>query len=189
MVRTAGFIFGVCLVVAVFVLVLRPGEGPQPGVSTGRETAPAPAESLEAVAAVAEPPGPAPGPAENRLHGEQPPEPAPIVAMGDTGATTASGAETSTPTQAGGAESGPTKSDSSAETLAAPASSYLFWSPFRSAWAAAGFAGRLSAATDVPVEVVEAEPGSFRVGFRYRDEAERRARVDLIEAITGLELE
>jgi hypothetical protein len=66
---------------------------------------------------------------------------------------------------------------------------HLFWSPFRSEWAARGFATRLTAATAVPVEVVEEGRGKYRVGFDYRDEAERRERAARIETITGLELE
>ena len=67
--------------------------------------------------------------------------------------------------------------------------SHLFWSPFRSEPAAQGFAGRLSAATDVAVTVTKASPASYRVGFAYRDETERRALIERIESLTGLELE
>ena len=67
--------------------------------------------------------------------------------------------------------------------------SYLFWSPFRSEWAARGFAGRLTASTQVPVEVVNLGPGKYRVAFRYRDETERLARIAHIESVTGLNLE
>ena len=69
------------------------------------------------------------------------------------------------------------------------ASSYLFWSPFRSEWSAQGFAGRLSSATQVPVEVVSTGPGKYRVAFSYQDETERLARIERIETITGLKLE
>ena len=65
---------------------------------------------------------------------------------------------------------------------------YRFWSPFRSEWAAAGFAGRLTQATDVPVEVFREGPTEYRVGFSYQDEAERQARMSRIETITGLEI-
>jgi len=66
---------------------------------------------------------------------------------------------------------------------------FLFWSPFRSMWAAEGFARRLTAATQVPVEVVDGGPGNYRVAFGYHDELQRRARVDRITTITGLTLE
>ncbi len=67
--------------------------------------------------------------------------------------------------------------------------SHLFWNPFRSEPAARGFADRLSTATDVAVVVTEEGPASYRVGFDYRSEAERRALIERIETITGLELE
>jgi len=68
-------------------------------------------------------------------------------------------------------------------------SRYLVWTPFRSHWAAEGFARRLTLATDVPVEVVNETPGHYQVVFRYRDEGERQTMVEQIEAVTGLELE
>ena len=66
---------------------------------------------------------------------------------------------------------------------------YLFWSPFRSTWAAEGFAGRLTVSTQVPVDVVTTAPGEHRVAFSYRDETERLARIQRIESVTGLKLE
>lgn len=66
---------------------------------------------------------------------------------------------------------------------------YRVWSPFRSEWAANGFARRLLLATDVPVEVVNESPGNYQVVFSYRDDGERQALVERIEAVTGLELE
>jgi hypothetical protein len=72
----------------------------------------------------------------------------------------------------------------------APAvSRYRVWSPFRSEWAANGFARRLAMATDVPVEVVNESPGNYQVIFSYRDDGERQAMVERIETVTGLELE
>lgn len=76
------------------------------------------------------------------------------------------------------------------EALASSAeATHRFWSPFRSEWAARGFAGRLTSATQVPVEVIEAGPGNYRVAFRYQDETERLARIQRIETVTGLKLE
>jgi len=66
---------------------------------------------------------------------------------------------------------------------------HLFWSPFRSEWSARGFADRLTAATQVPVEVINAGPGEYRAAFSYQDETERLARIERIETITGLKLE
>jgi hypothetical protein len=68
-------------------------------------------------------------------------------------------------------------------------SRYLVWSPFRSRWAAQGFARRLTLATEVPVEVVNEAPGNYQVVFSYRNDGERQAMVRRIEAVTGLELE
>jgi len=68
-------------------------------------------------------------------------------------------------------------------------SRYQVWSPFRSEWAAQGFARRLALATDVPMEVVNEAPGSYQVVFNYRDAGERQTLVQHIESVTGLELE
>jgi Na+-transporting methylmalonyl-CoA/oxaloacetate decarboxylase gamma subunit len=68
-------------------------------------------------------------------------------------------------------------------------SRYLVWSPFRSEWAAKGFARRLTLATEVPMEVINEGPENFQVVFGYRDEDERQALVTQIENVTGLELE
>ena len=68
-------------------------------------------------------------------------------------------------------------------------SRYLVWSPFKSEWAAQGFARRLTLATDVPVEVRNEGSGNFQVVFSYRDDSERQAMVRQIETVTGLELE
>lgn len=68
-------------------------------------------------------------------------------------------------------------------------SRYRVWSPFKSQWAAQGFARRLTRATDVPMEVVNEGTGNFQVIFSYRDDGERLARIKRIETVTGLELE
>jgi len=69
------------------------------------------------------------------------------------------------------------------------ARTHIFWSPFRSEWAARGFARRLTNATQIPIEIVEAGSGRYRVSFDYRDEAQRQEHVERIESITGLQLE
>jgi len=66
---------------------------------------------------------------------------------------------------------------------------YQVWSPFRSEWAAQGFARRLALATDVPMEVVNEASGNYQVVFNYRDDGERQTLVQRIETVTGLELE
>jgi hypothetical protein len=81
------------------------------------------------------------------------------------------------------------QTDSSGERDNAGSGTYTFWSPFRSVWAAQGFARRLTAATQVPVEVVNGGPGNYRVAFSYQDEQQRRTRMDRITTITGLTLE
>jgi hypothetical protein len=68
-------------------------------------------------------------------------------------------------------------------------SRYRVWSPFRSEWAANGFARRLALATDVPMEVVNESPQNYQVVFSYRDDGERQALVEHIQTVTGLELE
>ena len=69
------------------------------------------------------------------------------------------------------------------------ARTHIFWSPFRSEWAARGFARRLTNATQIPIEIVEAGSSQYRVSFDYRDEAQRQEHVERIESITGLQLE
>jgi hypothetical protein len=69
------------------------------------------------------------------------------------------------------------------------AQTYIFWRPFRSEWAANGFARRLTNATQIPIEVVEAGSGKYRVSFDYRNESQRLEHVERIESITGLQLE
>jgi hypothetical protein len=68
-------------------------------------------------------------------------------------------------------------------------SRYQVWSPFRSEWAARGFARRLTLATDVPMDVVNEEPGNYQVVFSYRDDGERQTLIRHIKSVTGLELE
>ncbi len=81
------------------------------------------------------------------------------------------------------------QADSSDPAASGGAGLHLFWSPFRSEWSAQGFARRLSSATRVPVEVVAAGTGQYRVAFSYQDETERLAHIERIETITGLQLE
>lgn len=66
---------------------------------------------------------------------------------------------------------------------------YAFWSPFRSEWAAIGFARRLTKATEIDIDVIEEGRGRYRAAFNYRDEGQRLEILERIESITGLELE
>ena len=79
--------------------------------------------------------------------------------------------------------------ETTSHAAVAAASRYQVWSPFRSEWAANGFARRLGLATDVPMEVVNESPGNYQVVFSYSDDGERQALVERIETVTGLELE
>lgn len=179
MMRTAGILLGSVLMLALFVLVLSAGDyAPQPESASGGDAlsqtdAGEPAtpgevpvghgeDSTEVPAAVAAATGDAPGPE-----------------VDDSGLVL--------DPQAWNHALGP--GAGSPEDDAGNPSRYPVWTPFRSHWAAEGFARRLTLATDVPVEVVNETPGHYQVVFRYRDEGERQTMVEQIEAVTGLELE
>jgi hypothetical protein len=182
--RTIGFLSGVCLTIAGFLLVLHLLDSQPPETVAETPLPPPPEAHSRVVAASAgqvdiEPPAnasaqavPAPQavetadsetPVDGSASAPQPPQQPDIQAAAPV---TASDREDS-------GESG----------------SFLFWSPFRSVWAAEGFARRLTSATRVPVEVVDAGPGEYRVAFSYQDDTERLARINRIETITGLKLE
>jgi len=220
MIRTIGFLAGVFLTVATFLLLLD-----IPGKSSDAPTAivaqadviPAGKESDEAA-----PPDHESGVADGdpgkgfveSTPGGPPAEPSEVSTDLAARAHFAQEGNTSDPvlapdhqsgTSDGGSQSGSDASepdethrleiqqqvaaDDSDREHSDDANTYLFWSPFRSAWAARGFAGHLSSATQVPVEVVHTGPGKYRVAFSYQDETQRLARIRHIETITGLELE
>ena len=170
MMRATGFLLGTLLVLAVFVFV--PGEGTAPSslqapVNRVAATEPAPSERVEPplaeAAAVDE---------ESLLE------------------VTSSGLELDP--QTWNASLAAYEAVSGNEAIAddtTKTSRYQVWSPFRSEWAAQGFAQRLTLATNVPVEVVNEGPRNYLVVFSYRDELERQALVEHIETVTGLELE
>ena len=176
MIRASGFLLGILLMLAVFLLALSVEVSPPPMqvlVSSEADTShqviePEPTEGVpveEAVNSVAPS-------ASASLEESQ------LSAWGD------------------GPEVNPQpgiQSMASNETAyreeSAKMSRYLVWSPFRSKWAAQGFARRLTLATGVPVEVINQESASFQVVFSYRDDQERQAMVTQIETVTGLELE
>jgi hypothetical protein len=184
MIRTIGFLSGVCLTVAALLLVLDPRESQQPAIVTQATGNTTPEELSGVVAAIAEQVDVAQG--GNESDQTIPPEHVSGTADGEP----QNGFE-----QAGLDQDqrldvqAEAQTDDSGREDSGDAGTYLFWSPFRSEWAARGFAGRLTSATQVPVEVINAGPGEYRAAFSYRDETERLARIERIETITGLELE
>jgi hypothetical protein len=177
--RTTGFLLGCLLMLGVFALVLTGSHtppGPQPpkaAISRALET-----ESLQPVEPVV--PTVVSAPAENEND------------TGDAPMATAS----SSPPGSRHLDLNPQTWNQATEYYAAiehretaGQSRQALWTPFRSQWAAQGFARRLALATEVPVEVVSESPGVYQVVFRYHDDAERRAHLQRIETITGLELE
>ncbi len=184
MIRATGFLLGSLLVLAVFLFVLGDDvvTSPDPApVSHAAETLPPPVEPAVA---------------------EEHPEAAVVDNVENPVAETASVDEKNwLEVTSSGLELDPETWDASLATYEkvsgnAPvpentvqASRYKVWSPFHSKWAAEGFAQRLTQATDVPVEVINDEPGNYQVVFSYRDDAERQLLVEQIETVTGLELE
>lgn len=75
-----------------------------------------------------------------------------------------------------------------ADSLARDLSWYSFWNPFRSEIAANGFVSQLEKVTGIDYRVVKIETGVYEVAFAYRDDAERRAKLEQISLATGLEL-
>lgn len=177
--RTTGFLVGCLLILAVFALLLtdiRPASD-----TPARQTAAAPVpESVTA---------PLPGPAVQAVENIDADN---EIDAGDTPARVVLG----TAPGARQLDLTPQTWNQATEHYAATErgetadlSLQALWSPFRSQWAAQGFARRLALATEVPVEVVNESPGVYQVVFRYRDAAERRSHLQRIESITGLELE
>jgi hypothetical protein len=184
MMRTIGFLSGVCLTVAAFLWVLHPRESQPPETVARSPLSPAADARSWVGAAIAE-------------HVDTG-SPANASAQAVPAPQAAGTAESETPGASNASAPGPARQrDVQAAARLAPSDredssepgSFLFWSPFRSAWAAEGFARRLTSATEVPVEVVDAGPGKYRVAFSYQDDAERLARINRIETITGLKLE
>jgi len=63
-----------------------------------------------------------------------------------------------------------------------------FWNPFRSELAARGFVSRLEKVTGLDYRIIKVEPGVYQVGFAYTSDDERRSKILLISAATGLDL-
>lgn len=173
MMRMAGILLGSLLMTAFFLLVLNSGYQPPPVESAADSETPIQTDT-----------GGAPtSPEVPDVYGDDKVAAPAAIAAADPGPGLMNerGSEDTDPR--------PVVDDTSAAHHTAPLSRYPVWTPFRSQWAAAGFARRLTLATDVPVEVVNAAPGDYRVVFRYRDEGERQTMIRQIEAVTGLELE
>jgi hypothetical protein len=219
MIRMAGFLLGVCLTVAVLLYVLQPEllprdedvqagaatppaqlsatiqladrqpavKSPEPAKPAGEEppiSAVFTAESLQGVSDSEAGPDTLPDgrTAVNETAVNQDALPAEVTADTLQGVTATATDPYSLPQDMHGIETVVTE-DHLAD------SQYVFWTAFRSRWAAEGFAGRLTRVTEVPVEVVDTGSGTYRVGFSYRHEAERLVRVERIETVTGFELE
>jgi len=177
MTRAIGMLVGVLLMLWVFLLVLGPGNSPtlvKAVVSSEDDTHHV---AIEPAAAV---------PVGNAID-------SPVLPVSDTDSPAEADQQE---VAANGLALEPQSGDQSMTAHQAAdhndelaVSRYRVWSPFRSEWAANGFARRLSTATDIPVEVLNESPGNYQVIFSYRDDGERQAMVEHIETITGLELE
>jgi hypothetical protein len=192
MMRATGFFLGTLLMLAVFLFALSDGNPPtlvKEVVNSAADTSTGPAEPAASMA-----------PATTATD----PVPAGDVSVDNTDDSAATAvtepaspdAESLGSVNASGLELDPASWNQSMavhETAtrhdAGEVSRYQVWSPFRSEWAAAGFARRLALATDVPVEVVNEGPGNYQVVFSYRDDGERQAMIEHIETVTGLDLE
>ncbi len=181
MIRALGFLLGVCLTVAALLMTLGPPTSEQTPVHT-QGAAKTTAEQLSTVvAAIAEQVDAPPADSESEQLVLRAPE------SGAVEDQARSGIDANGLYQQPAA--GQAEPDTSDGEDSGTAGTYVFWSPFRSEWAARGFAGRLTSATEVTVEVVKAGRGEYRVALSYRDEAERLARISRIETVTGLSLE
>ncbi|MCP3666658.1 MAG: hypothetical protein GY696_29850 [Gammaproteobacteria bacterium] len=64
-----------------------------------------------------------------------------------------------------------------------------FWSPFRSAYTAQGFADHIGRESGVDLAVVKLSPSKFRVAFDYRGEQQFQKIITRLEMSTGMPLE
>jgi len=184
MMRTIGFLSGVCLTVAGFLLVLHLHDSQPPETLAETPSPPPPEARSRVVAAIAEQVDIEP-PANASAQAVPAPQ---AIRTVDSETPDGGNASAPQPAQQPDIQAAPPVTASDQEDRG-ESGSFLFWSPFRSVWAAEGFARRLTSATRVPVEVVDAGPGEYRVAFSYQDDSERLARINRIETITGLKLE
>ena len=63
-----------------------------------------------------------------------------------------------------------------------------FWNPFRSEIAARGFVSQLEKVTGLDYRISKIKAGVYQVGFAYTSDDERRSKISLISAATGLDL-
>ena len=63
-----------------------------------------------------------------------------------------------------------------------------FWNPFRSEIAARGFVSQLEKVTGLDYRISKVKAGVYQVGFAYTSDGERRSKISLISAATGLDL-
>jgi hypothetical protein len=63
-----------------------------------------------------------------------------------------------------------------------------FWNPFRSEIAARGFVSQLEKVTGLDYRINKVKAGVYQVGFGYTSDDERRSKISLISAATGLDL-
>lgn len=193
MIRISGFILGVVLVVTAFLLVFKPEDAKRPGIRVTSVPMEAIKEQVK--------PWLNTGKAENSDSRMSAASTEPVESAGDLpedNEDTGMADGQAPPEEEATLQAGVVGHDKVLTTpepddvykeAGAEHTTHLFWSPFRSQWAAQGFARSLAVATSVPVEVIDEGPGKYRVGFSYRDEMERRDRIDQIESITGLQLE
>ncbi len=200
MTRVLGFVVGVSLTIAAFALLLPRSQHPAPRTPYhGPPVNAVTATGLEAVAADVILPGPAdqtPQSTENAADETADATPQPADDGFDTDASNESKAPVPrTATTREASESDQTGAPADVRTPWEPAKddstsrTHVFWSPFRSAWAARGFTRRLSNATQIDIKVVETGPGRYRAAFDYHDDDQRIDFVERIESTTGLELD
>ena len=186
MMRAVGFLLGSLLMLALFLWVLNAGYQPRPlVVAADNET---PSENGTG--------GPPASPVVDALDDDgvaAPTATVAVAAVADPGPDLMDGrglGDTQAPQfiDPPVSDQAPVSGDTGAAHDTVPLSRYPVWTPFRSQWAAAGFARRLTRATDVPIEVVNGAAGDYQVVFSYRDEGQRETLIRQIEAVTGLEL-
>jgi hypothetical protein len=199
MMRLTGFLAGVGLTVAAVLLALHTLDDRQPDLLTAVNQDPGAEQLAAVVEAVTEQVDPLPSDKEPERSIEADVAQAEDESVEPVQPSPASGTADDEPEQDREA-SAPAQTDyTNGQTQAPPHDAdneedikiraHLFWSPFRSEWAARGFARRLTESTEVPVEVIHMGPGNYRVAFNYQDESERLARIERIETVTGLQLE
>lgn len=179
MFRLLGFLTGVLLTASAILLLL----GPDAAQRLEQEIS-----SLLAQSGITGVSAQHPAPAHEQLDLSGPTESAPVPPEANQSRSPAAYSDTSTTVSA--VEEPGTTVDFTEPGSASGSNSQqtLFWQPFRSQYAAGGFAARLQRATGVDVEVVQLAPGDVRVALRHQDEEQKQLLVARIESITGLDI-